>query len=52
MLEDIPGEPKGIEDVVWCAAMGSAVGLIGAGICALGVLTGRALRARRSPTPL
>jgi hypothetical protein len=48
MLEDIPGEPKGMDDVAWSAAFGGLAAIATALVRALGVLIGRKLRARRS----
>jgi peptidoglycan/LPS O-acetylase OafA/YrhL len=48
MLEEVPGDPKGLDDVAWSAAFGAVVAVGFAFVCCLGVLVGRRLRARRS----
>jgi hypothetical protein len=48
MLEDIPGDPKGIDDVAWSVAFGGLAGVAIAIVIAVGLLIGRKLRGRQS----
>jgi drug/metabolite transporter (DMT)-like permease len=47
-LEEIPGEPKGIDDVAWSVGFGAGAAVAVAFVCGVGVLLGRKLRSRRS----
>jgi hypothetical protein len=44
LLEDIPGDPKGVDDVAWSIVFGGAAAAAVALVCAIGVLLGAKLR--------
>ena len=46
--EDVPGEETGAADAAWYAGMSAVVGAGFAIACALGVVTGRAIRRDRA----
>jgi hypothetical protein len=46
-LEEIPGDPKGVDDVAWSVGFGALATVVLAFVCGVGVLLGRRLRSRR-----
>ena len=46
--EDIPGDPTGLDDIVWYIGMSPVVGAAFAMACALGIATRRAPQRRRA----
>jgi peptidoglycan/LPS O-acetylase OafA/YrhL len=47
-LDEIPADPKGVDDVAWSVGFGAVVAVAVAFVCGIGVLLGRKLRSRRS----